>query len=85
MASYTLAYYPLLILASAVLWLIYALITCQFQKILDFFLGMYPGVISEQTVSAANFAATCLVCSPAVVLIALAVWALIRGIGSEGY
>lgn len=81
MAAYTIAYYPVLIVSGGILWLIYVLITRQFQTVLNIFISSYPGIVTEQTVAAAAFPTMILLCSPVIILFAIAFWAIVRGSG----
>ena len=81
MASYTIAYFPVLILTVGVLFLIYLLITAQFQSVLNLFIGNFP--VSVQTINAANFPVMILTGAPVVLLIAIAIWAIVRGMGGS--
>lgn len=83
MASYTIAYYPVLILTAGLLWLIYLLVTAQFQEVLNLFISNFPGVITEQTANAAAFPVMILMGAPVVLLIAIAFWAIVRGMGGS--
>lgn len=78
MASITIGYFPVLLIISAFLYLIFVSVTGQFQNMLNIFIVQFPGVITEQTVNAAAFPVGILTYSPAIILIAIAVWALVR-------
>lgn len=84
MASITIGYFPILLFVSAFLWIIFVTVTKQFQNILNIFIVEFPNVISEQTVNAAAFPVGILTYAPAVILIAIAIWALVRASNSGG-
>ena len=83
MASYTISYFPVLILTVGFLYLIFLFITKQFQDVLNLFLGIFPNTITEQTVNAANFPVMVIQGAPVVFLIAIAIWAIVRGMGGS--
>lgn len=82
MSAFTIGYYPVLLAVSGILYMIFVLITHQFQVILNLMITQF-GVITTQTISAASFGIGIMVYSPAIILIALSVWALVRA-SSEG-
>lgn len=82
MSSFTIGYFPVLLLAGGFLYMIFITVTKQVQVVLNLMIAQF-GVITEQTVSAASFGAGILVASPAIVLIAVGIWALVRA-ASEG-
>lgn len=81
MSAYTLAYFPILIISASIIWIIFAFITRLFQNILDLFVNMYPSIISEQTITTANSVVAFLIYAPAILLIIVAIWAIIRNVG----
>ena len=81
MASYTESYFPVLILTVGILFLISLLITEQFQNVLNLFISNFP--ITVQTVNAAKFPVMILVGAPVVLLIAISIWAIVRGTGGS--
>ena len=83
MASYTISYFPVLILTVGFLYLIFLFITKQFQDVLNLFIGIFPNTITEQTVNAANFPVMVIQGAPVVFLIAIAIWAIVRGMGGS--
>lgn len=78
MASITIGYWPILLGISAFLYLVFMVVTGAFQDVLNLFIASFPDAITQQTVSAAQFPIGILVASPAIILIALALWALVR-------
>lgn len=79
MAAYTILYYPILLFTCGFIYLVFVYIADIFTKVQNIFLNFYPGIITEQTMAAGNFGLGIIVASPALILIALAIWALVRG------
>ena len=64
--------------------MVFIVITGQFQNVLDIFIQAYPQAITQQTASAAAFPIGIMVSSPAIILVALAIWALVRASRGAG-
>jgi hypothetical protein len=79
MADYTIAYYPLLLFNGGFLYLIFMVVIQAYQQVLNIFIDIFPGVITEQTVAAAAFGTNLIVASPAIILIVIGIWAIVRG------
>ena len=82
MASYTISYFPVMILTVGILFLIHLMITAEFQNVLNLFIENNFS-ISKQTVDASKFPVMILMGSPVILLIAISVWAIVRGMGGS--
>ena len=78
MASITIGYWPILLGISAFLYSVFIIVTGAFQKVLNVFIDSFPEAITQQTASAAAFPVGILVASPAIILVAIAIWAFVR-------
>ena len=78
MASITIGYWPILLGISGLLYMVFMVITGTFQDVLNVFISSFPDAITQQTASAAAFPVGILVASPAIILVALAIWAFVR-------
>lgn len=79
MAAYTILHYPLLLFTCGFIYLVFVYIADVFGSAQDIFLNSYSGVITEQTIAAGNFGLALIVSSPALLMMAIAIWALVRG------
>jgi phenylacetate-coenzyme A ligase PaaK-like adenylate-forming protein len=83
MAAYTIAYYPILLIAAGFLYLVFTVVMQAYQQVLNTFIDIFPGIITEQTVAAAAFGTNLIIASPAILMIVIAIWAIVRA-GSGG-
>ncbi len=79
MAAATIFHYFLLILVSGFLYLLFLLITDVFHTLQEIFLNEFPGIITEQTITAVNFVTGVIVAAPFLVLITIGIWAIVKG------
>lgn len=79
MAANTILHFFLLVIVGGFLYLLFAYITDIFGLIQNIFLNSYAGVITEQTVQATNFVIGIIVASPILVLLAIVIWAIVKG------
>lgn len=78
MASITIGFWPIILAISAFVYMAFMILTGTFQQVLNTFITSYPDAITQQTVTTAAFPAGIIVASPAIILVALAVWAVVR-------
>ena len=79
MASYTILHYFTLVFVCGFLYLAVVFVADVFVDLQGIFLNIFPYAITEQTIAAGNFGFTMLLASPILILIALAIWAFVRG------
>lgn len=79
MASYTTLYYFVSLFTAGFLYLVVVYVADIFVGLQNIFQNIFPSTITEQTIAAGNFGFGLLIASPALILIALAIWALVRG------
>lgn len=82
MASVTVLHYLVLVFVAGFLYMLFAYITDIFGSIQQIFLDNFAGIITEQTVTAVNFVIGIIVASPILVLIAVVIWAVVKGTSS---
>lgn len=79
MASATIFHYFLLIIVGGFFYLLFVLFADVFGTVQQIFLDTFPGIITEQTVTAVNFVTGVIVASPFLVLITIVIWAIVKG------
>lgn len=79
MASYTILNYFLLIFTAGFLYLVMVFVADVFVDLQGIFQNIFPNTITEQTIAAGNFGFNLLLASPVLLVVALAIWALVRG------
>ena len=79
MAAATIFHYFLLILIGGFLYLLFVYIADVFHVLQNIFLSEFPGVITEQTVTAVNFVTGVIIAAPFLVLITIGIWAVVKG------
>jgi len=79
MAANTILHFFILVLVGGFLYLLFAYVTDIFGMIQNVFLENYAGVITEQTIVATNFVIGIIIASPILVLIAIVIWAVVKG------
>ena len=79
MASMTVLHYLVLVIVAGFLYMVFAYITDIFGNIQQIFLESFTGIITEQTVTAVNFVIGIIIASPILVLIAIVIWAVVKG------
>lgn len=79
MAAGTIFHYFLLIGVGGFLYLLFILIADVFGTVQNVFLDNFPGMITEQTITAANFCTGVILAAPFLVLITIGVWAIVKG------
>lgn len=80
MSAYTILQYPLLLLAGGVFYLVFVFAGGQLVDISSVIMDTFPNTITQQTIDAIQFPLRVLVASPALVLIVIGGWALIKTI-----
>lgn len=79
MASFTILHYFTLIFTCGFLYLTFVFVADIFVDLQNIFLDIWPHAITEQTIAAGNFGFSMLLASPILLLVALAIWAVVRG------
>lgn len=79
MASFTILHYFVGVFTVGFLYLVMVFVADIFVDLQGTFQTIFPNTITEQTVAAGNFGFNLLLASPIIILVALAIWGLVRG------